>query len=651
MAKTVRVFEISTTSISNLKKKEIACESVNDTDLGWKMWGGKNASSEQTKFLGKDKPLRVTTIEGTESLTLATGASVTGISTDGTFADSSDTILKTSDAIKTYIDTQVSGIVTDHGNLTGLSDDDHSQYILTSGARELAANWDAGGFGITATHFTATTGNIVLNAGYVDSKAYYYINGAKAIHTDGVNNIVVGAGAGNDGAGEGGTFIGGNSGRVVTGNYNTGIAFNTLYNTTTGYENVAIAYQAMYENITGYRNVAIGRFAMYAPEANVFCIAIGYNAMRQGAGGGSSNVGIGAQSGFNMTTCQRVIGIGDDSNYSVTTSPDNLSIGYRSCYNLQAGIGNNISIGNYSMYSSVGSYYNISIGYETNYLLETGVANVSIGQQCQRNNISSSYNTTCGAYSLRKNLAELNTAHGYSAGYENTTGVRNVFLGVYAGRYNQTGTRNVFIGAYAGANSAVYSSTGNVCIGYTAGYSIGNSTSYNVFLGFSAGFYETGSSKLFIDNQVRSSEANGRISALLYGEFNSTVSSQLLRINATVQLYQDDLYMKWGAGADSGIKDSGTHMVFDADLNSVTGRDFYFNNGNIVLQDGKNFVLGTTTGTKIGTSATQKIGFYNATPIVQQAHIVDADGSLADITSKFNTLLSYIENLGLSAAS
>jgi hypothetical protein len=37
------------------------------------------------------------------------------------------------------------------------------------------------------------------------------------------------------------------------------------------------------------------------------------------------------------------------------------------------------------------------------------------------------------------------------------------------------------------------------------------------------------------------------------------------------------------------------------------------------ITEAKNIVLGTTTGTKIGTGATQKLGFYNATPVVQPA--------------------------------
>ena len=63
-----------------------------------------------------------------------------------------------------------------------------------------------------------------------------------------------------------------------------------------------------------------------------------------------------------------------------------------------------------------------------------------------------------------------------------------------------------------------------------------------------------------------------------------------------------------------------------------------------------NLVTDTTTGSKIGTATNQKLGFWNATPVVQQAHIVDADGTLADITTKFNNLLLKLETEGLLAA-
>jgi hypothetical protein len=49
------------------------------------------------------------------------------------------------------------------------------------------------------------------------------------------------------------------------------------------------------------------------------------------------------------------------------------------------------------------------------------------------------------------------------------------------------------------------------------------SSSGNVAIGANAGYYETGSSKLFIDNDPRVDEADGRAKALVYGIFAATV--------------------------------------------------------------------------------------------------------------------------------
>lgn len=51
-----------------------------------------------------------------------------------------------------------------------------------------------------------------------------------------------------------------------------------------------------------------------------------------------------------------------------------------------------------------------------------------------------------------------------------------------------------------------------------------------------------------------------------------------------------------------------------------------------------------------GDSGGVKLGFYGTTPVAQAATIADADGTLADITTKFNTLLADLEGLGLLAA-
>lgn len=57
----------------------------------------------------------------------------------------------------------------------------------------------------------------------------------------------------------------------------------------------------------------------------------------------------------------------------------------------------------------------------------------------------------------------------------------------------------------------------------------------------------------------------------------------------------------------------------------------------LTLADAANLVLNATTGTKIGTATTQKLGFYNATPIVQAGAYTQtyatADKTMANLTS------------------
>ena len=49
--------------------------------------------------------------------------------------------------------------------------------------------------------------------------------------------------------------------------------------------------------------------------------------------------------------------------------------------------------------------------------------------------------------------------------------------------------------------------------------------------------------------------------------------------------------------------------------------------------------------------ANDKMSVFDETPVVQQPHIIDADGTLADLTTKFNTLLAQLENFGINASS
>jgi len=70
--------------------------------------------------------------------------------------------------------------------------------------------------------------------------------------------------------------------------------------------------------------------------------------------------------------------------------------------------------------------------------------------------------------------------------------------------------------------------------------------------------------------------------------------------------------------------------------------------GAFTIADALNVSVGTTTGTKIGTATTQKLGFYNATPVVQPAAVADATDA-ASVITQLNLLLARMRDLGLIA--
>ena len=87
---------------------------------------------------------------------------------------------------------------------------------------------------------------------------------------------------------------------------------------------------------------------------------------------------------------------------------------------------------------------------------------------------------------------------------------------------NQTGSYNVNVGDY-GQYHAV-SGWSNTSVG---AYSLYNTTGQkNVAVGYAAGFWETGSNTLYVDNQPRANLSAERSQALMYGIFGSIPAKQ-----------------------------------------------------------------------------------------------------------------------------
>jgi hypothetical protein len=97
------------------------------------------------------------------------------------------------------------------------------------------------------------------------------------------------------------------------------------------------------------------------------------------------------------------------------------------------------------------------------------------------------------------------------------------------------------------------------------------------------------------------------------------------------------------------------------DNGSTTLNGTLAQNGTVTMSDGSNIAVGSTNGTKIGTATTQKIGFYNASPIVrpdtgvaEAAFVENAGGTAVNDNSTFGgytiqQVVQALQNLGLLA--
>lgn len=159
------------------------------------------------------------------------------------------------------------------------------------------------------------------------------------------------------------------------------------------------------------------------------------------------------------------------------------------------------------------AYYNVFVGINSGANLAKGSYNTGIGSDIMTYSTTSTNNSALGYGAL----------HGIT-----TTGTDNTGMGYNAGTQISTGDFNTTVGSTAGygITTGLY----NTCVGAGSGFT--NNKSYGVFIGFQAGYYETGDNKLFIDNTKRASESDARTKSLVYGVFDASTSNQAITFNA-----------------------------------------------------------------------------------------------------------------------
>ena len=115
-------------------------------------------------------------------------------------------------------------------------------------------------------------------------------------------------------------------------------------------------------------------------------------------------------------------------------------------------------------------------------------------------------------------------------------------------------------------------------------------------------------------------KASQTADALTYYDSDGTTILTRIEADGEIDITTDSKYLRVGAGLDAGIAYDGTNMLINPKL---VGTGYLSILGDISLVD-EDIILGTTTGTKIGTATTQKLGFWNATPIVQPSGATQA---------------------------
>jgi len=255
-----------------------------------------------------------------------------------------------------------------------------------------------------------------------------------------------------------------------------------------------------------------------------------------------------------------------------------------------------------TLLSSGAGSNNMCIGLNAGQDITTGAGNTLLGAGAGENVTSSTGNTCVGTLSGGNlNEGTLNTFVGYLSAYQSQDGDFNSSLGTESLSFLTSGSNNSSVGAWALAG--ISTSSDNSALGYEAGRYRGTS-------GFSV---NSGSSQsIYIGSGTRAAISNSINEIVIgYGAVGAgTNSTTIGNASCSACVIKGDLY-------PSG------------NINLA---------GDLLVANTRNFVFSDTTGTKIGTSASQKLAFWNATPNVQPT------SSITSVTAVHGTGTSVKED-------
>ena len=334
----------------------------------------------------------------------------------------------------------------DHGNLTGLLDDDHSQYLLLAGRSGGQTLYGGTGSGENLNLYStsdATLGTISLHGNVLIDPA-----------DPGGNTYLF-------------TTCGGNCLTLQSQLAGALSHMRLMSADGDGTDNVLLSIHGVGTpaDTTNRERLLIG----YSKDDTDYHILVDYNGT-----GSSRDLHLGnldypfalkiATTGdvsttqnFDIPTTTADVGQIKQNGSTIfhTYGTDNLFLGISSGNYTTSGTGRNTCLGYQSGSALTTGYDNFCSGYEAGLSLQDGHGNVFIGYHAGRLNVSGFNNFCLGSYAGRDLVGSSNVFIGSSAGQScNKTGItNNTFIGLQAGQRITTGTNNTYIGAYAGRDT------------------------------------------------------------------------------------------------------------------------------------------------------------------------------------------------------
>ena len=412
----------------------------------------------------------------------------------------------------------------------------------------------------------------------------------------------------------GSVFTGVLAGVYATGGNSTSLGYETL-KVVSGARNTAVGYQAGKSITTGANNAILGASSATALTTGSFNLIVGPTTAAS-LTTGSQNIITGYGAGAALTTGSFNLASGVSALATITTSSSNIAQGKDALRYMSSGTYNaafGYAAG--SAFSGTGDY-NFFAGAFSGSSVQSGSNNFMLGYN------SNPYNASLGAYSNQLSINNQIFGDVYKFGVLTlpslgTWGVKPSFILATGslvhsdGGGNLSGTDTTFLTDFSVGDTVYVANAGAT---YPVVVSIADNLNMIVSSGpdegdYTIGNYTRGISHAYLvpnGTTVGGVFGDGRIA--IGASTYATAPAWLNVFGTTEQLrvgYDQSNYFKATVGSTGGV-------TFDA---VGSGAKFVF--ADDVDLSAKNFITDTTTGTKIGTATTQKLGFWNKAPVVQ----------------------------------